>query len=649
MVSVGKPDALLRLTIILLFLVLSASVANANLTLRLGVFIIDPIVTRDADGRFHGAVVEVAEHIASLEGWELEIVQCDFHECLSMLETEELDLASPMAYTEKRSEKYDYIEETLLMDWGQIYASKDQKINSILDLQGKSVVTLKQTVFNDSFMNMLESFDIKIEKIDVDDYIDVFRYVEDGRADAMVLNRLFGEKKIREFGNVEKTPIIFKPIDIRYATPKGTHKDIRDALDRRLRELKADPFSEYQQAIARMFGSGEDTARVRKLVRWAAGITGGLFLFLLTMSYVLRRQVNERTQELSREVKERIQAQQALSESRESFKALVEFTAAIHWELDFSTRQFTYVSPQAQDMLGYPLSDWEDLDFWASIIHEKDRGWAVEYCIGEAEKGHDHEFLYRAIASDGRIVWLRDIVKVISGDKGPEKLIGIMFDMTGQKLSEQRLEDSVHEKEVLLKEIHHRVKNNMAIISSLSNLQSKYLQDKEAIRILKEGRDRIRSMALVHEQLYQSNSLLDVSVAEYVRRLVENVVGSYAVNESSNIKIDCDDFRLNIDTLIPCGLIINELLTNALKYAYQRPGEGETRISLKKRGEEEVVLQVSDSGGGLPESVDLEEPRTLGLQLVKTLAAQLDGRLSIDGNGGMTVEIAFHKAAEQFG
>lgn len=637
--SLKNRSHILLLSIILLLSGI-VTTASAELSLKLGVFIMDPMVTRDAEGRFHGAVVEVAKHIAGLEGWELEIVQCDFAQCLSMLESEELDLASPVAFTEKRAEKYGYTQETLIMDWGQIYAHKDKNINSILDLEGKRVVALKQSVFYNNFVSLLDSFDVNVDLTFVDDYIDVFRYVEDGRADALVLNRMFGEKNIREFGNVEKTPIIFMPIDIRYATPKGKHEDIRDAMDKRLRELKADPFSEYHQAVARMFGEVEHL-HLADWMKWAVAIPGGLFLVFLAMNFILRKQVNERTLELSREVIERMQAQKALFESRESFKALVEFTAAIHWELDLSTRQFTYVSPQAREILGYPLSEWKDLDTWAGIIHPEDRGRAVEYCISEAAKGHDHECIYRATAAEGHLVWLRNIVKVIVGDKGPEKLIGIMFDITEQKDSEKRLEESVHEKEILLKEIHHRVKNNMAIISSLSNLQSKHLKDEEAVRILKEGRNRIRSMALVHEQLYQSENLHDISVSEYLKRLVDNVVQSYAIKDRSNIKVESGDLRLSIDTLIPCGLIINELLTNALKYAYESPGAGEIIVSMKQSGDDICVLSVSDKGRGLPADTDIDEPQTLGLQLVKTLAEQLDGRLSIDGKGGMSVKLEF--------
>lgn len=622
-------------------MLLHAGSAHSGRALKLGVFIMDPMVVKDAEGRFHGAVVKVAEHIAKLEGWDLEVVQCDFHQCLSMIESGELDLASPVAFTEKRARRYAYINETLIMDWGQIYAGADQNINTIMDLQGKRVVALKESVFYNNLMHLLESFDVGAEVTFVSDYLDVFRYVEDGRADAMVLNRMFGEKNIEKFEHVIKTPIIFMPIDIRYVTPNGKHKDIREALDRRLRELKAAPTSEYYRAMDRMLGGGAHGFHLPHWVSWVALGSGGLLLLLFGLSVAFKRQVNKRTLELRQENNERRLAERALFESRESFKALVEFTSAIHWELDIKTREFIYVSPQAEKMLGYPSEQWKDFEFWASIIHPDDRVQAVEYCNVETRSGKDHEFTYRAMTADGRVVWLRDIVKVIMGDSGPEKLIGIMLDITENKLSEERTEASLREKEVLLKEIHHRVKNNMAIISSLSSLQANYVKDVEALRILKEGRARIRAMALVHEQLYQSKNLSEINVAEYLERLIKNIMRSYAVKDCSNIKIDCTDLRLGLDELVPCGLVINELLTNAVKYAYEEPCGGEILVSMKQGAEKACVLEVRDSGRGLPEGIDLDKPETLGLRLVKVLAAQLEADLAIKSEGGLSVRLEF--------
>jgi PAS domain S-box-containing protein len=374
---------------------------------------------------------------------------------------------------------------------------------------------------------------------------------------------------------------------------------------------------------------------------WAIFGSGGAIVILFALSIAFRHQVNLRTAELRNENEERRRAERNLYESRESFKSLVEFTAAIHWELDISTERFTYVSPQAVSMLGYPVDAWVGMDFWAGIIHPEDRDWAYEFYKVESMKGHDHEFTYRVLDSEGRTVWLRDIVKVINGVSGPEKLIGIMFDITGQKLAEEKIEASLNEKEILLKEIHHRVKNNMAVISSLSSLQSMHVKDEESKRTLKEGRNRIRAMALVHEQLYLSEDLSDINVDEYLRRLVDNVMHSYADRNNVVIKTESGELRLDIDLLVPCSLILNELLTNALKYAYEPSEAGEILVSLKPSEGKVCSLTVSDQGRGLPPEINLDEPETLGLRLVQALVNQLDGEMNIKSNGGLSVEIGF--------
>ncbi|MFC1549560.1 histidine kinase dimerization/phosphoacceptor domain -containing protein [Nitrospirota bacterium] len=611
--------------------------------LKLGVFIVDPLIKKSDDGSYGGSVIRVIERIASIEDWELEYVECEFPQCLRMLEAAEIDLMGSITVTDERRYRFDYTEETFFMDWGQIYTSQEKDMNSVLDLEGKRVSVLKGTAQYPPFMKLLESFGVKIETVFVEDYDDVFNYVVNGKADALMVNRLFGEKNMKKY-RVHRTPIIFTPMDIRYATPKGKHQDVRNAIDRNLIRLKADDNSEYYHAISAMLGEGKPLKYIPGWVKWAAAGIMGSLAFSILFAFILKNQVNLRTAELRHENEERRRAERNLFESRESFKTLVEFTAAIHWELDLASGRFTYVSPQAVSMLGYPIDAWVGLEFWAGIIHPEDHDWAYEFCTVETRKGNDHEFTYRVKDSDGHTVWLRDIVKVIKDDKGPAKLIGIMFDITEQKNAEEKIEASLKEKEVLLKEIHHRVKNNMAIITSLSSLQSRQLKDEEAVRILKEGRDRIRAMALVHEQLYQSDNLSDISVKQYLVRLVENVAKSYTLKDREMIRIQCDDLRLNIDTLVPCGLIINELLTNSLKYAYDTPGAGAITVSMKQSGDNVCSLMVRDQGKGFPAEYDLENQGSLGLQLVRSLASQLEGTLSINNEEGVSVEFTFSSA-----
>lgn len=641
------------ISVILCLLVLAqvgASPAGTVRPVRMGLFLADPLVIRTGNGTYGGAIVRVIEQIASLEEWDLECVECELPECLKMLEAGTLDLMGPIAINDERRDRFDYIEETFFMDWGQIYAPQGVEVSSILDLEGKRVAVLKNTAQYPSFQKLLHSFGITIEPVFVNEYMDVFDYTVDGKADVLMVNRIFGEKHIGKY-DIRKTPIIFTPMDIRYATPKNWHKDIRNTIDRHLIRMKSDNDSVYHTEISRMMYGGRSIFQMPYWVRVSALAGGGTILFFVFMSLVLKHQVNLRTEEIRKENVERRHAEQALYESRESFKALVEFTAAIHWELEMPTKRFTYISPQAEDILGYPVEQWTDMNFWAGIIHPDDREMAVSYCMGEVEKCKDHVLEYRILSRDGHVVWLRDIVKVIADDKGARKLIGIMLDITEQKLSEARLESSLKEKEVLLREVHHRVKNNMAVINAMSNLQANYLVDPEAIRALRDNQGRIRSMALVHEQLYESENFMNISVDRYVRKLASNFLAAYTMAKREIIEFDVGEFSLNLDTLIPCGLIINELLTNAIKYAFDDYMDARIMIKFQKMESGEVMLSISDNGKGLAGDLDIMTSKTLGFRLVRTLCDQIGATVNVESRKGTTVSLRFmemeHKAGSK--
>jgi PAS domain S-box-containing protein len=220
-------------------------------------------------------------------------------------------------------------------------------------------------------------------------------------------------------------------------------------------------------------------------------------------------------------------------------------------------------------------------------------------------------------------------------------MIGVMRDITERKRAEEQIRASLKEKEVLLKEIHHRVKNNLQVISSLLYLQSKNIQDSQTFEMFQESQNRVRSMALVHERLYQSPDLTRIDFAEYVRSLANHLFRSYGVNTNViKLKINVDDVFLGVDTAIPCGLIINELVSNSLKHAFPDGGEGEVRIELRA-DDGQLMLMVSDNGVGFPQDLDFRDTGSLGLQLVNTLVEQIEGTIELDRSDGTAFRIAF--------
>ncbi len=207
------------------------------------------------------------------------------------------------------------------------------------------------------------------------------------------------------------------------------------------------------------------------------------------------------------------------------------------------------------------------------------------------------------------------------------------------KFQNKIIASTLDERETLLKEIHHRVKNNLQVISSLLNLQSRNLSDESAVAALQEGQNRVRSMALIHQNLYQDDHLFGVSTKEYVEKLCAGLFKSYNIEtEKVRMEMDIDDITLDVDHVIPLGLIINELVSNALKYAFADLESGIVSISLQKK-DEGLHLHVSDNGIGLPKSFFLQETKSLGFRLIKAFAAKLGAELNFAGENGTAVSI----------
>jgi PAS domain S-box-containing protein len=237
-----------------------------------------------------------------------------------------------------------------------------------------------------------------------------------------------------------------------------------------------------------------------------------------------------------------------------------------------------------------------------------------------------------------------DVAKVpIFYPSGERKgIIVLGHDITERKKAEKQIKKDLKEKEVFLQEIHHRVKNNMQIISSLLKLQSAHIKDKRALELFQNSRDRVKTMSLIHDALYRSKDLANIDFADYVRKLTTQIFISYGANSNLiKIKINIKDVLLNINMAIPCGLIINELVSNSLKYAFPK-GKGEISISFTYK-DKVNTLRVKDNGIGILKEIDLENSSTLGLLLVNSLTKQLDGTLKLEKVKGTSFKITFKK------
>ena len=220
----------------------------------------------------------------------------------------------------------------------------------------------------------------------------------------------------------------------------------------------------------------------------------------------------------------------------------------------------------------------------------------------------------------------------------------ILRDVTEKKKTNNELVQSLKEKEVLLKEVHHRVKNNLQVISSILNLQSTYVEDEKTLSILRESQNRVKSMSFIHESLYRTKDFNSIDFSEYIERLANNMVYSYQYSQNRiGLKLDIEEVFLSLDISIPCGLIINELLSNALKYAFPENQKGEIYISVKELNDSKIQIKVEDNGVGFPEDLDINKVESLGMLLVNTLVEQIDGDIEIISKEGTKYLITFDR------
>ncbi|MBT4504589.1 MAG: hypothetical protein HOC74_43085 [Gemmatimonadetes bacterium] len=254
------------------------------------------------------------------------------------------------------------------------------------------------------------------------------------------------------------------------------------------------------------------------------------------------------------------------------------------------------------------------------------------------------------VFSDGDLEVLKDMAGILS--EGFRRLgdlralerhnLELEIEVGERRRAEEQIRASLREKEVLLKEIHHRVKNNLQIVSSLLSLQTRYIEDEEVVSSLNDSRTRVESMALGHEKLYQSEDLAQIDFGEYIHTLASYVFDSFeSVPQAVRLRVEADPIPMDVDVAIPCGLIVNELITNSLKYAFaDRPG-GEICIELHPCGEGEVRLRIGDDGVGFPPEIDFRRTDSLGMQLVVDLTGQLEGDVQLIEGQGTIFEIVF--------
>lgn len=293
---------------------------------------------------------------------------------------------------------------------------------------------------------------------------------------------------------------------------------------------------------------------------------------------------------------------------------------------------FSY-QPRLQDCFLTRIKDWLDEDAYQGEMEH----------FQQVFTGQAQQFELPLKTTKGERIWFEVFANPVRVKDHMEEVSCLAYDVTDRKEIDQRVLASLKEKEVLLQEVHHRVKNNLQVISSILNLQSSFVTDDKVLSILKESQSRIKTMSYIHETLYQTSDFSSIEFTEYIGTLVRNLIQSYASqNTRVELLTDFDEIYLNLDQAIPCGLIINELVSNSLKYAFPDREDAKLTMRIKEEGTR-IVMEVKDDGIGLPENFNVEESESLGIYLVHALVEQLDAEMTVTSKDGASFLITFEK------
>ncbi|MBD2072471.1 PAS domain S-box protein [Phormidium sp. FACHB-592] len=359
-------------------------------------------------------------------------------------------------------------------------------------------------------------------------------------------------------------------------------------------------------------------------------------------------------QAVGRDITDLKDIENALQESQRFAQKIADTSPAAIYVFDLIKQDKIYVNREIGEHLGYTLDDIQALQpaFLQTVMHPDDfLPWQANFKRWDTANDGEilsTEFRMQHRNGEWRYFQCQETLFARTPDRLPQQILGVAVDITAAKQlevlrqAEEQLQASLTEKDVLLKEIHHRVKNNLQIVYSLLRLQQRRIKDQRAANILLESQNRIKSIALIHEKLYRSETLASINLRQYIPTLAASLFSAYNIHTNIiTLKTTIDDVALDIDTVIPCGLIINELVSNALKYAFPNDRPGEIAIALHASGDRAVNLVVRDDGVGMPAEFELAHTDSLGLKLVRDLVQQLEGRLLLNRHAGTEFRITF--------
>lgn len=584
-----------------------------------------PVLFKDTDGSARGLYVDLLAEIGRKENIKFEYVFDSWQNILNLIKTGKIDLLPGVGYSKERSEYMDYCQYPLLTVWGELYTLPSNDIKSIFNISGKKIGVIQNDINTDKFHELTKQFGIRCDFIELDGFEEIFKAIADKEIDAGVAGITFGASKQKEYGLIS-TGIIFNPYDLFISTPKDKNSDLRLLIDSYIYEWSQKDISILSQAKNRWFYGSVGTVEI--LPKWLMNLLIVLgiimvasFIFILLLKLQIKK------------------ATQTLRESETHYRTLSDSGQALIWTSGLD-KKCNYFNQTWLHFTGRSLEQ-ELGDGWIEGVHPDDLQKCIDTYVHAFDRREKFSMNYRIRHVTNEYRWIQDDGTPRFSSTG-EFLgyIGHCLDITENVLAHEKIQNLLSEKELLLREVHHRIKNNMNTIKGLLTLQISAEKNPSTAASLRDAESRVQSMILLYERLYCTDNYREIPVKEYLQKLTYEIIGGYPNNENYTINFEIEDFILNINMLTPLGIIINELITNMMKYAFVGKKSGKIYVSaFRKNNEVSVVVQ--DNGVGMPDSISFEKSTGFGMQLIGMLTEQIGGTIQIVREAGTKVLLHF--------
>jgi|GEM_PF-667007 len=572
-------------------------------------------------GNPDGYDVDFIKAVAGRMNLKVTFVSKPWNELRQMLIHGKIDALAGMLYSAEREKLHRFSSSILTVHYSIFTRSETSGITSLNSLQDKTIIVEQGSLMHD----FMKSGNYHVNLVFVNSEPKALRRLASGVGDAALVSHLQGLLIAEQFNLTNVKPAVNSIFSTKLCVAVNkSNSELAATINEGLAILAKT--GQSKDIYEKWFGQITPEDKIAKLVlRYAFAVAAAALLTIGGFgfwNYSLKKKVAEKTAELIK--------------SEENNRMLIEQASDTILVFD-ADEKLIDVNASAVSMFGFSHEQLLRMKLKNIFSEEEYHNNPLQLEVINEKVPHlsQHLLMHKGV---------HEFYAEINSKKlNDGRYQSIVRNINERKLAEIEIQNSLREKEVLLKEIHHRVKNNLQIVISLLSLQAKKVTEKEALAALLESQNRIKSMTMIHEKLYQSKSLSLIDMNLYIINLAQQILNSYKTDKQVELKFDLQKINLSFDFAMPVGLIINELVSNALKYAYQTKDSGELLISFSSPETKEYMLVVQDNGVGLPAGISPENPNSLGLKLVTILAKQLNGTVEIFNAVGAKFVVKFNE------